>query len=176
MSKQIRFFRIFLFLSSFFFFNYNTKTISNQCSKTREHRKTAKAKFSVSRWKYFAIQLRNLESNKETREWSRRMWCQRQFLGRIYDFIYSESREDWPSNDRLYEITKHTPWSKTIEKRRLSFVGHVCRLPEDTLAKIALHEALKPARKPPGKPKTTYIRVIKKQLNGNNSTVKIVWI
>ena len=38
----------------------------------------------------------------------------------------------------------------------------MCRLPEDTPAKIALTEALKPVKRPQGKPKTTYLSALEK--------------
>ena len=79
-------------------------------------------------------------------------------------YRYTENREYWPSNDKLYQETKQTPWSEKIAKRRLTFFGHVCRLPETTPVKIALHEALRPSKKPRGRPKTTYLQVIKTQL------------
>ena len=52
-----------------------------------------------------------------------------------------------------------------IAKRRLTFFGHVCRLPETTPVKIALREELlRPSEKTRGRPKTTYLQVIKTQL------------
>ena len=47
--------------------------------------------------------------------------------------------------------------STTIAKRRLSFFGHVCRLPEDSPAQKAV-------QKPRGKSKNTYVATLKKQL------------
>ena len=79
-------------------------------------------------------------------------------------YRYTENREHWPSNDKLYQETKQTLWSEKIAKRRLSFFGHVCRLPETTPVKVALREALRPSKKPRGRPKTTYLQVIKTQL------------
>ena len=32
----------------------------------------------------------------------------------------TENREYWPSNDKLYQETKQTPWSEKIAKRRLT--------------------------------------------------------
>jgi hypothetical protein len=53
---------------------------------------------------------------------------------------------------------------KKIGIRRLKFFGHVCRLPSDTPARKALEESLRPAKRPKGRPKTTYISVLLKQL------------
>ena len=64
----------------------------------------------------------------------------------------------WPkkiSNEKLYETTKITQWSKTIKKRRLQWYGHL-RLPEETPAKAALREAREYApKKPRGDQKLT---------------------
>ena len=89
---------------------------------------------------------------------------QRKLLRKIMGYRYPENREYWPSNDELYQETKQTPWSVNIAKRRLTFFGHVCRLPETTSVKIALLEALRPSKKPSGRPKTTYLQMIKTQL------------
>ena len=48
------------------------------------------------------------------------------------------------------------------------FFGYICRLPEDTPAKIALNEALNPVKRPRGKPKNTYLGTIDKQLKKRN--------
>lgn len=54
----------------------------------------------------------------------------------------------WPktiiTNDKLYEITEVTPWSETIEARRLSWLGHLMRLDPDTPARKAMAIALQP--------------------------------
>ena len=47
----------------------------------------------------------------------------------------------WPrtvSNKDLYEWTHMIPWSKTINRRRLTWFGHLLRLPSDTPAREAL--------------------------------------
>lgn len=101
---------------------------------------------------------------------------QRQFLRQIFGFRYTKSLENWPSNDNLYRKTKQIPWSVTIRKRRLSFFGHICRLPENTPARLALNEALKTKPKLRGGQKTTYLSVINndlKELNlGIHSAIK----
>ena len=66
----------------------------------------------------------------------------------------------WPftiSNNELYNRTKETPWSRKIHERRLRWLGHMLRLNEETPVRKALEESLKPARHPPGRPKTTWI-------------------
>ena len=79
-------------------------------------------------------------------------------------YRYPENRDYWPPNDKLYKETKQTPWSVKIAKRRLTFFGHVSRIAETTPVKIALREALRPSKTPRGRPKTTYLQVIKAQL------------
>ena len=81
----------------------------------------------------------------------------------------------WPdkiSNDKLYEKTKESPWSKTVKKRRLKWYGHLIRLPEETPAKQALREAQKASRKPRGGQKLTWLKLVKKDLE--NVKVKVV--
>ena len=78
--------------------------------------------------------------------------------------IKQKSRR-WPNQEpnTLYKETKQTLWSVKITKRRLTFFGLVCRLPETTPFKIASREDLKPSKKPRGRPRT-YLQVIKTQL------------
>ena len=73
----------------------------------------------------------------------------------------------WPqtiSNRNLYEQTNEILWSKKIKSRRLSWLGHLLRLPEDTPARQALAEAQRQVRRPRGRPKTTWISAIQKEL------------
>ena len=68
------------------------------------------------------------------------------------------------SNRNLYEQTNETLSSKKIKSRRLSWLGHLLRLPEDTPARQALAEAQRQVRRPRGRPKTTWISAIQKEL------------
>ena len=43
------------------------------------------------------------------------------------------------SNIKLYEITKSEPWSVTIKRKRLSFLGHVMRLDPETPARKSIN-------------------------------------
>ena len=58
----------------------------------------------------------------------------------------------WPqkiSSKNLYDLTKETPWSTTVRKRRLRLYGHLLRLPEETPVRSAMaeyHRPLKMAR------------------------------
>ena len=69
------------------------------------------------------------------------------------------------TNVDLYAITKVEQWSKTIKRRRLNWLGHMMRLPQDTPARLALDEHLRPTHNKRGRPKTTWIRTIKNDLN-----------
>ena len=82
----------------------------------------------------------------------------------------------WPrkiSNISLYDLTKATPWSSQIEKRRLSWLGHLMRLNSDTPARKALDEALVPQTRKRGKPKTIWLNTIKKDLEKRNIKIDL---
>ena len=69
----------------------------------------------------------------------------------------------WPrmiTNDELYKRTKVTPWSLTICKRRLSWFGHLLRLPSETPAKRSLKAFVKTLKRSAGRPKTTWFSLI----------------
>ncbi len=73
----------------------------------------------------------------------------------------------WPqkiSNYDLYKITKQKPWSKTIQERRLKWLGHLLRLEEDTPVKQALYEALRTVKRPKGRPKQIWVAQMKEDL------------
>ena len=83
-------------------------------------------------------------------------------------YRYTDDRKYWPTTEELYTKTNQIPWSMKIQKRRLSFFGHVCRLPEDTPVKIALKEAKRETKKPRGRPRTTFLKQIEKELSNKN--------
>ena len=64
----------------------------------------------------------------------------------------------------LYNATKQEPWSAKIRRRRMSFLGHLCRLHEDTPARKALTEALRTIKKKKGGQKNTWLKNIKYDL------------
>ena len=72
-------------------------------------------------------------------------------------------------NEEIYQLTKVKKWSEIIRKRRLSWVGHLLRLDEDTPARLALREACKEVKRNIGKHKLTWIEVIKKDLHNNSN-------
>jgi hypothetical protein len=73
----------------------------------------------------------------------------------------------WPKtlkDNEVYAITKETPWSKRIARRRLNWYGHLNRLPKETPARQALEEIRRPALRPKGGQKQTWIKNLDKQL------------
>ena len=82
----------------------------------------------------------------------------------------------WPqkiSNEKVYEITNVIPWHERIEKRRLSWLGHLMRLDPETPARIALKEAMKPTQRKRGRPPATWLSVIQNDLNKRNIDIHI---
>ena len=68
-------------------------------------------------------------------------------------------------NTTLYELTRSIPWSHVIKHRRINWLGHLLRLPEELPAKLAPWEYLRKTKRPPGKPKTTWMILLKKDLS-----------
>ena len=69
----------------------------------------------------------------------------------------------WPkviTNEELYKRTKVTPWSLIICNRRLSWFGHLLRLPSETPAKRSLKAFVKTWKRSVGRPKTTWLSLI----------------
>ncbi len=79
--------------------------------------------------------------------------------------VVGTRRVEKMSNIDLYCKTETIPWSQTIKRRRLNWLGHLLRLPDETPAKQALKEFLRKTKRPPGKPKTTWLSQIKQQLS-----------
>ena len=61
---------------------------------------------------------------------------QRTNLRRIVNIRYPRKI----SNDMLYNTINQKPWPHIVKRRRLSFFGHMARLPDDAPAKLALNE------------------------------------
>ena len=82
----------------------------------------------------------------------------------------------WPkkiSNEDLYRITKQIPLSRIIQKRRLSWFGHLMRLPETTPARIAFNVAVGPKKRKRGRPKHIWLNTIQDDLNELNIDIKL---
>ena len=67
------------------------------------------------------------------------------------------------TNKRLYTVCGIDPWTKTIQRRRLAWFGHLIRLPEETPTKKAYWEARsKFSKKVAGGQPTTWLSTITK--------------
>ena len=77
----------------------------------------------------------------------------------------------WPktiSNIRLYEKVTVTKWSLKVRSRRLKWFSKVANLPDEVPARRALEYALQNFKQPRGKPRTTWVSQIKKDLENMN--------
>ena len=72
---------------------------------------------------------------------------------------------DKVTNVDLYERTNSEPWSRTIKRRRLNWLGHLLRLPNETPARQALTEYNRAIKRPVGRPKPTWVAQIKKEID-----------
>ena len=92
---------------------------------------------------------------------------QRSLLRKILNIKWSRRL----SNVNLYRYAKSEPWSVTIKRRRLSFLGHVMRLNEETPARKALNEFLRPVKRPRGRPTKTWFECVKQDLKDMNIVI-----
>ena len=90
---------------------------------------------------------------------------QRRFLRKIVRCKYTP-------NDTLYKLCKAEPWTTTVKRRRLSWFGHLQRLPDNAPAKIAFAEIRKPTRRVSGRPITTWLSTITKDFGTINTTLQ----
>ena len=67
-------------------------------------------------------------------------------------------------NEEVYRRTKAIPWSVVIGQRRLTWLGHVIRLNEQTPARQALEYAMQSYKKKKGRPKMTWLKLVENQL------------
>ena len=92
---------------------------------------------------------------------------QRKFLRKLLQI-------KWPkviSNNRLYEKTNHKPWSETVKRGSLRWLGHLLRMDKETPARRALDEYLKEGKHPVGRPKETWIRSVRRILQSSGLNV-----
>ena len=61
------------------------------------------------------------------------------------------------------------PWSILVMKRRLSWFGHLMRLPLDTPVRQSLRHFVKPVKRPIGWPKTTWLSIVVNDLKEHSS-------
>ena len=67
-----------------------------------------------------------------------------------------------------HKTTNVENWSCVIKKRRLSWLGHLLRLDEETPVQKALQEYLRSVTKNRGRRKTTWIDVIRADFKDKN--------
>ena len=82
----------------------------------------------------------------------------------------------WPrkiSNEEMYRKTHAEPWSVSIRRRRLKWLGHLMGLEESTPARKALFEILTPAKKNIGRPPQTWINIIEEDHALINITLNV---
>ena len=75
------------------------------------------------------------------------------------------------SNIELYKVCELQPWSVDIRRRRLTWFGHVNRLPDNAPAKLALAEVTRPYKRVRGGQKTTWLSTLKKDFESLNTTI-----
>ena len=75
------------------------------------------------------------------------------------------------TNLDLMNKTKQAPWSSLIAVQRIRWLGHALRLPEETPARQALIEVDRSVARPQGRPRVTWLEVVKKQLQN----IGIAW-
>ena len=76
-------------------------------------------------------------------------------------------------NEDLYGKTKGQPWSHTIKKRRLNWLGHLLRLPSNTPARQALSEYERKVKRPVGRPKPTWVAHIIKECKSVTANINL---
>ena len=134
----------------------------NQLKYIFENRKTSqKTKFRIFKSHVESIFTYNCELWTLTKKHEETIDIfQRKLIRRILNLNW----QDKVSNDKLYKRTNSTPWSQTVKQRRLTWYGHLLRLPEDTSARKSLKEAKNPCKKPRGGQKLTWLKQIEKDL------------
>ena len=85
----------------------------------------------------------------------------RKLLRISLDYIYPKKI----NNEKLYTLSKEIPLSQKIKKRRLNLFGHILRLDPETPVQKALEYYMTPHQRPVGRPPTTWLSVITKDLN-----------
>ncbi len=64
-------------------------------------------------------------------------------------------------------------WSEKIKCRRLRWLGHLLRLDSDTPVRKCLDQALQPVKRPRGRPKQTWIKLVNEDLQSVNINLQI---
>ena len=72
-------------------------------------------------------------------------------------------------NDEVRRTTGQPCLSAIVQARRLSLFGHIARMPDETDAKsIITASPSEDWRRPPGRPRTTWMKTIQQDLRSNN--------
>ena len=88
-------------------------------------------------------------------------WCLRKLLGIKW---YHHVR-----NDEVRRTTGQPHLSAIVQARRLSLSGHIARMPDETDARsIITASPSEDWRRPPGRPRTTWMKTIQQDLRSNN--------
>ena len=86
-------------------------------------------------------------------------WCLRKLLGIKW---YHHVR-----NDEVRRTTRQPRLSAIVQARLLSLFGHIARMPDETDARSIITTS-ENWRKPPGRPRTTWMKTIQQDLRSNN--------
>ncbi len=76
-------------------------------------------------------------------------------------------------SSKLYTLTEEKPVSEKIRRRRLALFGHILRLHPDTPAQKAIDFYITKDKRPVGRPHSTWIALITKDLEATLKTHKI---
>ena len=72
-------------------------------------------------------------------------------------------------NDEVRQTTGQPHLSAIVQARRLSLFGHIARMPDETDARsIITASPSENWRKPPGRPRTTWMKTVQQDLRSNN--------
>ena len=88
-------------------------------------------------------------------------WCLRKLLGiKRYHHV---------RNDEVRRTTGQPCLSAIVQARRLSLLGDIARMPDETDARsIITASPSEDWRRPPGRPRTTWMKTIQQELRSNN--------
>ena len=88
-------------------------------------------------------------------------WCLRKLLGiKWYHHVW---------NDEVRQTTGQPRLSAIVQARHLSLFGHIARMPDETDARSIITASHSDNwRKPPGSPRTTWMKTIQQDLRSNN--------
>ena len=103
----------------------------------------------------------NTEKFKLSSVFALDQWCLRKLLGiKWYHYV---------RNDEVRRTTGQPRLSAIVQARRLSLFGHIARMPDETDARsIITASPSEDWRRPPGRPRTTWMKTIQKDLRSNN--------